>query len=168
MGFWDCWAQRRLSGQPLPSYATSCYGMGDREQTPVTVKPLTHDPSRRPVMTGRRFGRHDGRYFWQPSWRPSRRPSRLVVWQGMPSRRPSRRLRKDYARRNGSHDGPSRRPVTTGRVSGALKTAVYCVNLSVQLLAYAYTEWIQELIRRWDSEREPLRSAPGSYRNSPK
>jgi len=28
-------------------------------------------------------------------------------------------------------------------------------------------EWdVQELIRRWDSERELLRSAPGSYPNS--
>jgi len=36
------------------------------------AKPLTHDPSRRPVVTGR----HDRRYFWQPTWRPSReRPS---------------------------------------------------------------------------------------------
>jgi len=26
--------------------------------------------------------------------------------------------------------------------------------------------WKQELIRRWDSERELLRSAPGSYPNS--
>jgi len=29
----------------------------------ANVKPLTHDPSRRRVVTGRRDGRHDGRYF---------------------------------------------------------------------------------------------------------
>jgi len=28
------------------------------------------------------------------------------------------------------------------------------------------TSQLQELIRRWDSERELLRSAPGSYPNS--
>jgi len=27
-------------------------------------------------------------------------------------------------------------------------------------------QYVQELIRRWDSERELLRSAPGSYPNS--
>ena len=32
-------------------------------QNAIRLKPLTHDPSRRPVMTGSRHIRHDRRYF---------------------------------------------------------------------------------------------------------
>ena len=71
----------------------------------VFVKPLTHDPSRRPVVTGRRDGRHDGRcllaavltsvvtapFVTRPvltavngcqKYRPSQRPSRRPVSDG--------------------------------------------------------------------------------------
>ena len=63
-----------------------------------SVKPMTHELSRRALSFGRRLdGRRDGTPSHDPSWPPS--------W------RPSRRLPKNIDCRDGRHDGPSWRVV---------------------------------------------------------
>ena len=80
-----------------------CDCLSGRVQRYQVVKPLTHDPSRPPVETGRRDdGLHDGRYFLAAVLTAVKTAVKTGHVTGVPSRRPSRRLPKDNGRRDGS------------------------------------------------------------------